>query len=260
MTLLIDLDSILYTSVYKIVSIKEIREALTKFGKEGAKQWILEEVYNEGLNRCENELLKIQNYVDEQMIQDITNVELFITTCTNSFRKELRPDYKKSRKRNKYVWLLRDYYQLNGAFCSDTHEADDLIANRAKELGIDNCVVISMDKDLKQIGGYYWSFYKTKSKDMDGNYIMNDFGFAEREFKQKHIDYITREEAELFFWKQVLTGDAGDDIKGLFRVGVKTAEKILKNAYSLPITVMREYIKRNQKEDFCTTYKLIKLG
>ena len=259
MILLIDFDSIIYTSVYRIVSFKEIRRALTDFGKDGARQWILEEVYNEGVNRAENELLKIQNYVSNQMIQEVTGVELFITTCKKSFRKELNPHYKETRNRNKYVDFIRTHYQMNGAYHSDTHEADDLIARRALELGKDNYVVVSIDKDLKQVGGYYWSYYKIKSKDTYGEYILNEHGSHEKEFKQKSIDFITDQEADLFFWNQMLTGDPGDCVKGLHRVGKVTAEKILKDCYMPCITVMREYIKRNQKSDFWTTYKLLKL-
>lgn len=260
MTLLIDFDSILYTSVYRIVSIASMRDAIEKYGKENARQWLNEEVYNEGINRAENELLKIQNYVDAQTIQDITGVELFITTCKNSFRKKLNPNYKSNRKPNKYVWMLRAHYQMNGAHYSDTLEADDLISIKAKELGMDNCIIVSIDKDLKQIGGYYWSYYKTKSVGMHGEPILNEYGQQEREYKQKHIDYITKDDADRFFWLSMLTGDPGDNIKGIHRVGIKTAEKILDIGSVNWISVAREYIARGQKEDFWINYKLLKLG
>jgi len=280
MILLVDFDSILYHAVYKVVSIREMREAITKFGKTTSKQWLNEQVYNEGINRCENELLKIQNEVQGLMMNDITGVELFITTCTKSFRKELTPTYKKSRKKNDYVWLLRSHYQLNDVSFSDTLEADDLIAIRAKELGKDNCIVISIDKDLKQIGGYYWSYYKVKSKDMDGNPILDEYNNEVKEYKQKSIDFITDQEASLIFWESVLSGDSGDDIKGIeaitveqkkqyekeykikldSRVGVATAKKILANSNNHFITVARQYIARGQKENFKLNYKLLKIG
>ena len=57
---LIDLDSLLYTAVYRVVSISQMRDALKKYGKAGARQWLYEEVYNEGINRCENQMLQIQ--------------------------------------------------------------------------------------------------------------------------------------------------------------------------------------------------------
>ena len=260
MIALIDLDSILYTAVYKIVSISDIRKAINDLGKEKAKQWLLQTVYNEGINRCENQLLKLQNYIQEVFFQEITSYELYITTDTNSFRKKLSPSYKSNRKKNKYVWLLREHYRHNDAFCSNTHEADDLIASRAAELGKGNYIVVSIDKDLKQIGGYYWSYYKIKSKDAYGNFIENDYGSHESEYKQKTIDFIGEKEANSFFWKQVLTGDAGDCIKGLKGIGAKRAEKILSQGTNNFIRVARAYIEKEQKHNFWTAYRLLKLG
>jgi len=259
MIALIDFDSILYESVYKIVSISQMREAITKHGKEGAKQWILEEVYNEGINRAENQLLKMQNYLNDIFFEDITAYELFITTCENSFRKSISTSYKSNRKRNKYVWLLREHYRYNGGLNHRELEADDLIASRAKEIGIGKYIIVSIDKDLKQIGGYFWSYYKIKSRDMQGNLIPNEFGFYEREYKQKEVVFISAKEAEFLFWKQMLMGDASDNIKGLHRVGEKTAEKILKDFTNPFIRVAREYIKREQKQDFKINYQLLKL-
>ena len=157
MTALIDLDSVLYKAVYKIVSISDMREAIRKYGKQSAKQWLKEEVYNEGINRCENELLKMQYFLQNIFFEEINAYEIFITTCTNSFRKQLSKTYKSNRKKNKYVWMLREHYRHNDARCSDRLEADDLIAIKAKELGDGNFIIVSPDKDLKQIGGYFWS-------------------------------------------------------------------------------------------------------
>jgi len=260
MILLIDFDSIIYKSVYKVVSINQMREAIENYGKESAKQWLMQEVYNEAINRCENELLKMQNYIQNIFLGEITGVELFITTCNKSFRKEISKEYKAKRKKNNYVWTIREHYRFNGAFFSDTLEADDLIADRVNELGRDNCIVVSIDKDLKTIGGWYWSYLKAPEKDMQGNFCINEYGNKNYIFKYDSVEWITEKEANLFFWKQMLMGDSGDGISGLKRVGLKTAEKILKDSCIPFITTAREYIKRNQKEDFWVNYKLLKLG
>lgn len=257
---LIDLDSLLYTAVYRIVSFKQIREALAKYGKEGARQWLYEEVYNEGINRCENQMLQIQNHLENIFFDEIKSFEVFITTCTNSFRKEIYPEYKAQRKRNNYVWLLREHYRNNGAHHSDILEADDLMAERAKELGIGNFITISIDKDLKQLGGYYWSYYKTRSKDMQGNFIENEYGDFEKEYKQKTVDFISKDMADLLFWEQMLMGDASDNIKGINGIGPVKASKLLSEANNRFICVAREYLKRDQKNDFWMTFKLLKLG
>lgn len=260
MIALIDLDSILYKAVYKIVNVSQIRQAFASYNtKEEVRQWFMEEVYNEGINRCENEILKTIEYLQSIMFEEITGYEVFITTCSKSFRKELAPSYKANRKRNNYVWMLREHYRFNDAKHSETLEADDLISIRAKELGIGNYVIVSMDKDLKQIGGYYWSYYKQKAKDFEGNVIENEFGLPEMEYKQKEVQFITSEEGKYLLWHQMLTGDTSDNIKGLHRVGAKTADKILKDSKCLWVTVAREYIKRDQKQDFKINYQLLKL-
>lgn len=260
MTALIDLDSILYKAVYKIVSVSEMREAIKNYGKEAAKQWLKEEVYNEGINRCENELLKMQQYLSSIFFEEITSYELFITTCTNSFRKQISKSYKSNRKKNKYVWLLREHYRHNEARNSDKLEADDLIAIKANELGKGNYIIVSIDKDLRQIGGYFWSYYKVKSKDSFGDLISNEYGFYETEYKQKQVDFINDEDAEKFFWSQMLIGDTSDNIKGVKGVGIKTSEKILSNSKSFWFTTARKYIEKGQKEDFRINYQLLKLG
>jgi len=63
MVILIDFDSIIYKSVYRVVGIREMRNALLTMSKADAKQWFLSEVYEQSINRCENEILKMQNHV-----------------------------------------------------------------------------------------------------------------------------------------------------------------------------------------------------
>lgn len=260
MLALIDLDSVLYKAVYRVVSVSQMRGALlTNESKEGAKQWLKEEVYNEGINRCENEILKMLNYLDEILPYPITSNEIFITTAEKSFRKNLSKTYKANRKKNDYVWLLREHYRHNGAYYSNTLEADDLISIRARELGVGNYVIVSPDKDLKQIGGYYWSYYTVKSFDFHGEPIINDVGIHESEYKQKQVDFIDEKEANLLFWKQMLIGDSADNVKGIYRVGEKTANKILNNSKNPFIATARQYLTKSTKKHYRENYKLLKL-
>lgn len=280
MVALIDFDSVIYNAVYRCVSFAQIRQALTLYSKEEAREWLNAEVYFQGVNRCENELLKMQSYLQSIFLEKITSYELYITTCTNSFRVALDPEYKAKRKKNNYVWSIREHYKFNDAFYSDTHEADDLIASRSIELGQDNCIVVSLDKDLKQIGGWLWSYQKETEVTEKGEPILNEYGSKNRVFKYKSVDWISKEQADLFFWKQMLMGDSVDGIKGITaiskekkaeiketynvnvdcRVGEVTAGKIISNAKNLFITVARQYIIRGQKNEFYKMYQLLKLG
>jgi 5'-3' exonuclease len=295
MTGLIDFDSILYRSVYRIVGYAEIKQALIKLGKENAKQWLYEQVLHEGVNRTENILLEMQTYIQSISPIEIDSWEIYITTCTKNFRKKISKEYKANRKRNNYVWLLRNYYMNNGAFYSDTLEADDLIANRVNELGRENSVIISIDKDMKTVGGYYWSYMKGKQKDENGNYIVIDsdsgevIDLSQENFKlvkdenknfnvyyldeliaenvffqygylQDEIIYITKEQADIYFYSQMLIGDGSDNIKGIEGIGVVKAKKVLESSSNPFIATAKEYIKRGLKERFLINRELLKIG
>lgn len=138
---------------------------------------------------------------------DCDGHELFLTG-KNNFRHEIAvtAPYKGNRKdakKPKHLPLLREYLQMAwGATVSEGEEADDVIAIRATELG-DDSIIVSTDKDFNQVPGWHYNFVK------------------------KVKSYVTPEEGLRFFYKQILTGDAADNIKGLFRVGDVKATKML---------------------------------
>jgi len=141
---------------------------------------------------------------------DTDSHELFLTGKTN-FRNDIAvtAPYKGNRKdvkKPKHLPLLREYLQTAwGASVSDGQEADDDIATRATELG-DESIIVSIDKDFMQVPTWHYNFVKKVKK------------------------YVTPEEGLRFFYKQILTGDSADNIKGIYRVGEVTATKMLADA------------------------------
>ena len=141
---------------------------------------------------------------------DCEEHELFLTGKTN-FRYDVAvtEPYKGNRKgkeKPKHLPLLREYLQMAwAAKVSEGQEADDDIAIRATELK-DECIIVSIDKDFKQVPGWHYNFVKREKS------------------------YVTPEEGLRFFYKQILTGDAADNIKGLHRVGDVKATKMLVDA------------------------------
>jgi len=129
-------------------------------------------------------------------------------TGKNNFRYEIATTvpYKGNRvdkPKPKHLAFLRSHLVKEwGASISEGEEADDTIAIEATKLG-DNCVIVSLDKDLDQICGWHYNFVKRLSY------------------------YITPEEALVKLYTQMLTGDAADNIKGLFRIGPVKAAKII---------------------------------
>ena len=129
-------------------------------------------------------------------------------TGKNNFRYQIATTvpYKGNRvdkPKPKHLAFLRSHLVKEwGATISEGEEADDTIAIEATKLG-DNCVIVSLDKDLDQICGWHYNFVKR-------------LGY-----------YITPEEALVKLYTQMLTGDAADNIKGLFRIGPVKAAKII---------------------------------
>jgi hypothetical protein len=89
-----------------------------------------------------------------------------------------------------------------GAVVVEGQEADDAIAIEASVLK-EEYIVASVDKDLDQIAGWHYNFVK----------------------KQGY--HVTPEQGMYSFYKQILTGDAADNIIGLQGIGPVKADKIL---------------------------------
>jgi hypothetical protein len=73
-------------------------------------------------------------------------------------------------------------------------EADDLIFDRAFELGEQNCIILTMDKDLKQIPGIHFNYYRPKVVNENGEKISGDC---------VGLSVVTKEESEYTFWLSV---------------------------------------------------------
>ena len=163
----------------------------------------LDKPFEDTLDKMESTL----EYIGESCLFEPNNdhMEVFLTGKGN-FRYDLYPEYKANRKGStkpenlslSYGYLIEEW----GAKVSSEQEADDDISIRATELG-PSCIVASIDKDFLQLPCNHFNFVKgthTKVSEFEGLYS---------------------------FYKQILTGDSVDNIKGLWQVGDKKADKIL---------------------------------
>jgi hypothetical protein len=128
-------------------------------------------------------------------------------TGKNNFRNKIATTavYKGNRtaEKPKHLAAIREYIVSEfAAIVVDGQEADDAIAIDATIHG-DNCVIVSVDKDLDQLSGWHYNFVK------------------------RHNYYVNPNDALLNFYKQILTGDSADNIIGLSGIGKVRAEKIL---------------------------------
>lgn len=258
MIALIDADSLFYLSCYKLDDPAFVEKC--GLSNEDADT-IIESLAEVGADRLENMLndilLDISN--DENNIE-ISAVEIYVTNCKNSIRKEISKEYKSNRQPNEIVNCLRRMYiAKNNAIYSDTLESDDIIADRARELGEFGCIIVTMDKDLMQIGGFIYNFYRKPSvRDEEGNAI--------EIFKRKGLSYTTKFNGHKFLAKQLLQGDSCDVVKGLPKYGAVKSAKIIDpitNTFGLIRAVLAEY-KKIYGEDYIEplqmNYRLLYLG
>lgn len=131
---------------------------------------------------------------------------------------------------------LRSLLEAYGVNClkNDGYEADDVIASICAQNKDKRCYVVSVDKDMMQL------------LDMENVSIFNPI-------KKIHIDrnYVTEKYGvtpEKFTLYQSIVGDSVDNIKGIYRVGPKTAVKIINDNFKPEILEQhKELIDKNMK-------------
>ncbi len=169
---------------------------------------------------CQNEnqkiaKLRIDSYLNDIIACGVDNTypdcfvdrwQLFLTGKKN-FRYDIATTvvYKGNRVAPKpeHLPALREHMMKEwGASVSDGQEADDDVATAGTTLGND-CVMVSLDKDIDQVAGWHYNFVKK-------------------------IGYYVSESEGLFkLYCQILTGDTADNIVGIRGVGPAKANKIL---------------------------------
>jgi len=248
---LFDADSLVYQSIYKVISFGEIREMIAS----GKLRFEIEmEILQRGYDRFEKISFDILNEIEEHF--HVEKTMYFFTKCKNNFRKEIYTQYKENRKKpNRWISELRDYLidYWNNSFAHDEYEADDLIFYNAQLLNVDEYIICSIDKDLKQIEGLHYDYYQLKKYTEDGE-----------EFKvRKGFIYMDKTDCENLLCELFLVGDSCDNIKGVKGIGKQKANKIIqsKNTTYGKFKAICEAYKNeyeNWKEKLRINYKLLK--
>lgn len=155
----------------------------------------------------------------------ITGADKFILALSdpkrNYFRQEIyryKP-YKGNRSDEDWfkIWrpVILEQLTILGGQALEGIEADDILSYLAEiltKIGEDY-VICSPDKDLRQIPGKHFDYSKKP---------------AEGEFQVINpIVVVTKEEAEYFFYQQLLQGDSSDNIAGIPKMGPVNAKKLL---------------------------------
>ncbi len=207
-----------------------------------ADTWIYKLAYlNDDKEKSECYINAI-SYIESQLRQlNINNNNYtLVIQGKNNFRYNVCPEYK--AKRTKPDWqyfnyIKHDIIKNNFKWLSiDGVESDDILASFAAQKN--DIILVHDDKDELQIPGIH--IYRNK------------------------LRVVSETEAYVNLMIQVLTGDSTDGIKGVRGVGIKTAERLLKNANIVNMLdiVIKEYVRVYENEglkEFYKNYNLIKL-
>lgn len=146
-------------------------------------------------------------------------------TGSGNFREALATiqPYKGNRDpthKPKYYKEIKEYMiRTYGAEVIEGMEADDAMAMEQYADKTDSTVICTIDKDLDQVPGHHYNPRK------DALY------------------YVTEEEGNCFFWRQMLLGDSSDNIPGIKGIGEVKSAKLLAglSADECRVVVQKEY-------------------
>lgn len=177
-----------------------------------------------------NQYVKGSNRDKPKLVKD--HVKRFLNTieksskCTHAlrfyqdvghsnYRNVLLPEYKGHRKTPEFVkhWkpTIIEAFQELDAIALTNIETDDAINIAGRDIGLANITVLSSDKDMKQMACDHFNPFKQGKADDPSRWFT-----------------VTKEEAEYFFWQQVITGDSTDmpgELCGIEGVGPGTVKK-----------------------------------
>ena len=165
-------------------------------------------------------------------------------TVGRSFRYEIYPEYKGNRKytdKSEHFDRIKEYLIIKyKAYYQNGLEADDVVNILHKR--IENSFIASADKDVLLLEG--------------------------KNFDYRHFKWIktTKEESEEAFWSDMVSGQVGDNIKGIPGKGKAFVEKLFEGGDGIitnQMRVFREYLNHFGEnkgiEEFYKNYKSLKI-
>ena len=181
---------------------------------------IAQSQFSEVLKVFHNEL----NKVTKAMMED--DFILYFSS-TENFRKKIYPDYKGHRMKRKPLGYKRlvNYCRENHNFkLIEGLEADDTIGIEATRFADPNNIIVSPDKDMRQIPSALWN-------------LTDD------------VVEITKDDGDRWHLIQSLSGDPTDGYSGCPGIGVKRATELLDKNENKWEAVCKAYRDRGLSDD-----------
>jgi len=234
MILLVDADSLIFASCYKKREHPDDEKYYTDIA--------------DARNKFDEQYMSIVNHLEE--MYNIDRVVTFNGSKGN-FRKLITRNYKANRKKQEIPPLLHEMHQ----FVKDQYdsiygygvETDDMVArywyNLTKELGRNEVMIVSIDKDYKQFPCLMYNYH----------------------YKHKEILDISEDEALYNFYEQMIVGDTADNVNYFKGKGKRFAEKyykdcITKYQYTRKLyELFKQEYKGKARQKYIECYNLLKL-
>lgn len=207
----------------------------------------VDDVMDEAIGKFDQVFMSIVNRLEETY--EIDKVITFNNSRGN-FRKILDPNYKANRKQeppkllNEMHEHIAEIYSTKKGYGVET---DDLVATYWKtlseELGRDNVIIVSIDKDYKQFPCLIYNYH----------------------YNHQCIYDISASEALYNFYEQMIIGDSADNVnycKGYGKAYAKKLFKDCKTHYQFTkktYELFRTIYKQKAKLKYIQCYNLLKL-
>jgi DNA polymerase-1 len=163
-------------------------------------------IYNEnfGWDACKEDIDLLVKRILETT--GATDYQMFITG-DNNFRYQVDPQYKANRKGkpdpiyrgDANAYLVEAY----AGQVTDGCEADDAMGITATEIPVDQRIICSIDKDLKQIEGHHYNWRKNEFSD------------------------VSKLDGTRLLYRQLLTGDSADNVPAVGGIGPVKSSRII---------------------------------
>jgi len=201
-------------------------------------------------------ILKMDSRIDEITFNcGASDYVVYLSDNLRNFRKGLFPAYKAHRHqpKPKHYKALRDYLiNVEGAEVADNQEADDLLGIHQDKVGeldlrIDDrvadvsydTIICSIDKDMLMVEGWHYNWNRDT------------------------VVEITKADGLKNFYRQLLTGDATDNIPGIHGVGPVKANALLEGCETeqqynkVVLAAYKGYFDRCSEEDVIAHINII---
>ena len=234
MILLVDADSLIFASCYRKRESPDAEKYYTDIA--------------EARNKFDEQYMAIVNHLEEMYSVDKV---LTFSGSKGNFRKILNTKYKANRKKQELPPLLHEMHAYVKSQYDSIYgfgiETDDLVARYwaklTKELGRDEVMIVSIDKDYKQFPCLMYNYH----------------------YKHQVVLDISEDEAMFNFYSQCITGDSADNVQYFKGKGIKFAEKYFadcttKYQYTRKLyELFKQQYKGKARQKYAECYHLLKL-